>query len=301
VSTLLDGIKERAAQAGITVDYARACEVMSNDLSGIPAAVELARKADVTVVAVGDVIEQIGEVRDRSDLDLTGGQMPLLQAVKATGTKLVVVLINSKPLVIPWIAENADAIIEAFNPGMAGGEAIAKILFGDENPMGKLTVSFPRTIGGQPVYYQQIPGWHGNRHNNYEARALYPFGFGLSYTEYEYANLKVAQSTIRHGESVSLSVDVKNVGKRAGTEIVQLYLNDVFTTLSTPSKQLKRYARVQLEPGQSTTVRFELEPDDLSYISKVCLPIVEPGEFELMVGRSSRDEDLLRARFVLAD
>jgi beta-glucosidase len=301
VSTLRRGIEARAAKAGIAVDYARACEVMSNDLSGIPAAVELARKADVTVVAVGDVIEQIGEVRDRSDLDLTGGQLPLLQAVKATGTKLVVVLINSKPLVIPWVAENADAVIEAFNPGMAGGDAIAKILFGDENPMGKLTVSFPRTIGGQPVYYQQIPGWHGNRHNNYEARPLYPFGFGLSYTEYAYDSLKLAASRIRAGEGLVVTVDVKNVGARAGTEIVQLYLNDVFTTYSTPSKQLKRFARVQLEPGQKTTVRFELEASDLSYISKDCLPIVEPGEFEVMVGRSSRDEDLLRARFELVE
>jgi beta-glucosidase len=301
VSTVLDGIQARAAQAGISVDYARACEVMSGDLSGIPAAVELARKADVTVVAVGDVIEQIGEVRDRSDLDLTGGQMPLLQAVKATGTKLVVVLINSKPLMIPWLAENADAIIEAFNPGMAGGDAIAKILFGDENPMGKLTVSFPRTLGGQPVYYQQIPGWHGNRHNNYDASPLYPFGFGLSYTEYAYSNLRLAQAKIRHGESVVVSVDVQNVGKRAGTEIVQLYLNDVFTTLSTPSKTLKRFARVRLEPGQTTSVRFELAPDDLAYINKDCLPIIEAGEFELMVGRSSRDEDLLRIRFDLVE
>jgi beta-glucosidase len=301
VTTLLDGIKERAAQAGIAVDHARGCEVLSDDTSGIAAAVELARKADVAVVAVGDVIAQIGEERDRSDLDLTGGQMPLLRAIKETGAKLVVVLINSKPLVIPWLAENADAIIEAFNPGMAGGEALAKILFGDENPMGKLTVSFPRTIGAQPVYYQQIPGWHGNRNNIYDARPLYSFGFGLSYTEYAYDNLRLEQTKVRRGQRVALSVDVKNIGARAGTEIVQLYLNDVFTTLSTPSKTLKRYARVRLEPGQTTTVRFELEPSDLSYIGKDCLPIIEPGEFEVLVGRSSRDEDLLKARFELAD
>jgi beta-glucosidase len=301
VSTLLDGVKERAAQAGIAVDYARGCEVMRDDASGIPAAVELARKADVAIVAVGDVIEQIGETRDRSDLDLSGGQLPLLKAVKATGTKLVVVLINSKPLIIPWLAENADAIVEAFNPGMAGGGAIAKILFGDETPMGKLTVSFPRTIGGQPVYYQQIPGWHGNRNGTYDARALYAFGFGLSYTEFQYTNLRLAKATVKPGESVVVNVDVKNVGARAGTEIVQLYLNDVFTTLSTPAKTLKRFARVQLAPGETASVGFELDASDLSYISRDCLPIIEPGQFEVMVGGSSRDEDLLRARFELVE
>lgn len=299
VSTLLDGIRERAGLAGISVEHAKGCEVLSSDTSGIAEAVELAKRADVAVVAVGDVIDLIGEERDRSDLDLTGAQMPLLQALKETGTPLVVVLINSKPLTIPWVADNADAIVEAFNPGMAGGEAIAKILFGDENPMGKLTVSFPRTIGGQPVYYQQIPGWHGNRKGIYDARPLYAFGYGLSYTEYRYAKLTLSRQRIGAGEGVSVSVEVTNVGTRAGTEIVQLYLNDVYTTYSTPSKTLKRFARVALDPGQSSTVRFDLEPADLAYIGKDCLPLVEPGEFEVMVGASSRDEDLLRARFEL--
>jgi beta-glucosidase len=299
VSTVRDGVRDKARTRAIGVDYEHGCDVMSNDQSRIARAAELASAADVAVVVVGDVLDQTGETKDRYELDLTGGQLPLLQAVKKTGTPLVVVLINSKPLCIPWVAENADAIIEAFNPGMKGGEAIAEILFGEFNPMGKLTVSFPAAIGQQPVHYQQIPGWHGNKHTGYTNKPLFAFGFGLSYTTYSYDSVEVSAREIKPGESVTVSVNVKNSGGRAGTEIVQLYLNDIFTSLSTPEKTLKRYQRVHLERGQSQTVTFELNPDDLSYIGKDGRPVTEPGEFEVMVGSSSRNEDLLKARFTL--
>jgi beta-glucosidase len=301
VSTVRDGVRERARTRAITVDYERGCEVMSDDLTHVARAAELAAAADVAVVVVGDVLEQTGETCDRYELDLTGGQMPLLEAVKKTGTPLVVVLINSKPLCIPWVAEHADAIIEAFNPGMRGGEAIAEILFGEANPMGKLTVSFPSAVGQQPVYYQQIPGWHGNKHNNYTSKPLFAFGYGLSYTTYTYDRLELSRHEIRRSESVEVTVNVKNSGGRAGTEIVQLYLNDVFSTLSTPEKTLKAYERVHLERGQTETVRFLIKPEDLSFIGRDGRPVIEPGEFEVMVGSSSRDEDLLRARFTLLD
>jgi beta-glucosidase len=299
VSTVRDGVREKARTRAIGVDYERGCEVMTNDLSRIQRAAELAAAADVAIVVVGDVIDQTGETKDRYELDLTGGQMPLLQAVKQTGTPLVVVLINSKPLCIPWVAENADAIIEAFNPGMKGGEAIAEILFGEANPMGKLTISFPAAVGQQPVYYQQIPGWHGNKHTGYTNKALFPFGFGLSYTTYSYDKLELSKSELSAGESLTVSVTVRNSGGRAGTEIVQLYLNDVFSSLSTPEKTLKRFARVHLERGQSEVVTFQLDPADLSYIGRDGKPVTEPGEFEVMAGGSSRDQDLLRARFTL--
>jgi beta-glucosidase len=301
VSTVRDGVREKARTRAIGVDYERACDVMSNDTSQIARAAELAAAADVAVVVVGDVLDQTGETCDRYELDLTGGQMPLLRAVKKTGTPLVVVLINSKPLCIPWVAENADAIIEAFNPGMLGGEAIAEILFGEANPMGKLTVSFPASIGQQPVYYQQIPGWHGNKHTGYTSKPLFAFGYGLSYTTYSYDKLELSATQINPGESITASVTVRNTGGRAGTEIVQLYLNDVFTSLSTPEKTLKRYQRVHLERGETTTVRFELGPGDLSFIGQGNRPVIEPGEFEIMVGSSSRDEDLLKARFTLLE
>jgi beta-glucosidase len=299
VSTVRDGVREKARTRAIGVDYERGCEVMSNDTSHIQRAADLAAAADVAIVVVGDVIDQTGETKDRYELDLTGGQMPLLEAVKKTGTPLVVVLINSKPLCIPWVAENADAIIEAFNPGMKGGEAIAEILFGEANPMGKLTLSFPAAVGQQPVHYQQIPGWHGNRHTGYTNKPLFAFGYGLSYTTYSYEKLELSATQLEPGEKLGIEVSVKNTGGRAGTEIVQLYINDVVTSLSTPEKTLKRYARVHLERGQSEVVRFELGPDDFTFIGRDNRPISEPGEFELMVGSSSRDEDLLKARFTL--
>ena len=301
VSTVRDGVREKARTRAIGVDYARGCEVMSDDLSQVAQAAELAAAADVAVVVVGDVLDQTGETKDRYELDLTGGQMPLLRAVKKTGTPLVVVLINSKPLCIPWVAEHADAIVEAFNPGMRGGEAIAEILFGESNPSGKLSVSFPAAIGQQPVYYQQVPGWHGNKHNNYTSKALFSFGYGLSYTSYSYDQLELSEQELRAGQSLEVRVNVKNSGGRAGTEIVQLYLNDVFSSLSTPEKTLKGYQRVHLERGQTETVRFQIKPEDLSFIGRDGRPMTEPGEFEVMVGSSSRDEDLLRARFTLVD
>jgi beta-glucosidase len=220
--------------------------------------------------------------------------------VHATGTPLVAVLINSKPLCIPWLAEHANAIVEAWNPGMLGGDAVAQILFGDEAPRGKLTVSFPRSVGQQPVYYQQIPGWHGNKHGTYPAEPLYSFGFGLSYTEFAYSDLRLGAERIAQGQTVTAQVRVQNGGQRAGTEIVQLYLNDIFTTLSTPAKTLLGFERVTLEPGASSTVRFELPFESLGFVDQDGSRVVEPGAFALFVGGSSRDEHLLEARFVYA-
>jgi beta-glucosidase len=297
VRTVLDGIRDRADRDGIRVDYARGADVLDPDPSGIPDAVSLALDADVVVAVVGDHLDQVGEECDRSELDLTGAQLLLLKALADTGKPLVVVLVNSKPLCIPWLAENANAIVEAFNPGMAGGDALAAILFGDQCPMGKLTVSFPNAIGEQPVYYQQIPGWHGSKHENYTTEPLYPFGFGLSYTRFRYSELELSPTALSKGQSIEVSVRVENVGGRRGTEIAQLYLNDLYTSLSTPLKTLRGFERVTLDPGQSQTLRFRLDFDALAFIGSALSRIVEPGEFEVLVGGSSRDTDLLRARF----
>lgn len=300
VRTVLDGVKARAARDGIAVEYARGCDVLSDDESGIAAAASLAASCDVAVVVVGDHLDQIGEECDRSELDLTGGQMSLLRAVHATNTPIVAVLINSKPLCIPWLEQNAAAIVEAFNPGMLGGDAVARVLFGDFNPQGKLTVSFPSAIGEQPVYYQQIPGWHGSKHKNYRTEPLFAFGFGLSYTRFSYSNLTVT-NTIRRNQPVEVRVTVANVGDRDGTEIVQVYLNDVFTTLSTPNKTLVAFERVPLRVGEAREVRLELPFDSLAFIDQAGKRVVEPGEFEVLVGSSSRDQDLDRVRFTYQD
>jgi beta-glucosidase len=299
IVTVLDGIRERAASGGVEVSYARCCDVLKDDTEGIAEGVELARQADVAVVVVGDVLEQTGEEKDRSDLELSGGQLPLLQAVKETNTPLVVVLINSKPLCIPWVAEHADAILEAFNPGMLGGRAIAQLVFGDANPAGKLTVSFARQLGSQPVYYQKIPGWHGAKLGTYDDTPLFPFGFGLSYTQFEYQNLSVNPPQVVPGQSVQVSVELRNAGTRAGTEITQLYLNDVYTRLSTPEKILKRFARTALEPGERCRLQFELNTDDLFYPGHNGEPVLEPGRFQVLVGGSSATPDLLQSGFEL--
>jgi beta-glucosidase len=299
LTTVLDGVRARAQQAGIEVSYAKGADTLDPSTSGVDAAAALAAAADLAIVVVGDSLDLIGEERDRSNMDLSGGQQALLEAVKATGKPLVVVLINSKPLCIPWIAENADAILEAFNPGMKGGEAVAQLLFGDAVPMGKLTVSFAKSLGQSPVYYQQIPGWHGSLHGHYDSEPLYRFGFGLSYTTFTVSNLVLERPVLAPGQSVVTEVDVTNTGSRAGTEIVQLYLNDCATTLSTPEKQLKGYQRVALTPGESQRVRFEIPHDELAFIGRDGKPLIEAGIFDVFVGGSSRDEDLLRARFEL--
>lgn len=299
VSTVLDGVRERAARDGIQVDYALGAEILGDDSSGIAEAARLAGSADVAIVVVGDTLEQVGEECDRSDLELGEPQQTLLEAVARTGTPLIVVLINSKPLCIPWVAKHADAVLEAFNPGMEGGRAVARLLFGDDNPMGKLTISFAKSVGQQPVYYQQIPGWHGSKHGHYDPDPLYPFGFGLSYTRFEYAELRLQNSELSPGEEVVAHVTVTNTGHRAGTEIVQVYLNDRFTSASTPDKTLVAFRRVQLDAGQSERVRFEIPYERLAFVGADERLRIEPGDFDLFVGGSSAADHLLVARFTL--
>jgi beta-glucosidase len=296
VVTILDGIRERAGTE-VKVTYARGCDVIKTDTSGIAAAARLARKADVAVVVVGDVRAQTGEFHDRADLDLSGGQQALLEAVKKTGTPMVLVLVNSKPLTIPWAAENADAILEAWNPGMEGGRAVAGILFGDRNPSGKLTISFPYHVGQQPAYYDRRPSWHGGKYVDMPAEPLFAFGFGLSYTKFRYSSLRLAKKRLKRGTDLRVSVEVENTGRRAGTEIVQLYVNDLVSSVTTPVKELKAFARVDLKAGQKKRVRFVIPFKRLALVNRDCKHVVEPGEFEVMVGSSSRDEDLLKARF----
>jgi beta-glucosidase len=299
VVTILDGIRNRAGD-GCQVEYARGCDVINPGTEEIAAAVELARQSDVAVVVVGDTLPLTGECHDRADLDLSGGQQALLEAIHATGTPMVVVLVSSKPLTIPWVVEHAQALLAAWNPGQDGGTAVAGALFGDRNPSGKLTVSFPYHVGQQPVYYNLIPGWHGEpKYVDMPQEPLFAFGYGLSYTRYAYANLRLSTETLRPGETITVEVDVENVGGQAGTEIVQLYINDLFSSVTTPAKELKGFARVDLAPGETKTVRLEVAYEQLALVNQELETVVEPGTFEAMVGGSSRDEDLLRACFVV--
>lgn len=296
IVTVLEGIRKRAGN-NIKVSYEKGCDVMDKNSKNIPSAVAIAKKADVVVAVIGDTNTLNGETRDRADLHLTGAQTELLQALKETGKPLVVVLINGKPLTIPWVKENADAILEAWNPGMEGGNAVASILFGDYNPCGKLTISFPQHVGQQPVYYNQLPGWHGGQYADMTAEPLFSFGYGLSYTQYEYSNVVLSSTKLYKDDELIVSVDVKNIGERKGTEIVQVYVNDIYSSVTTPVKELKGFARVTLNPGEKKTVHISIPISSLALVNKECKECVEPGEFEIMVGSSSRDTDLLKTTF----
>lgn len=297
VSTILDGIKNFAKKRNCEVMYARGCDTIDMDASQIPEAVEIAKNADIVIAVVGDDLPYFGEHKDRANLDLSGAQQMLLDKLYELQKPFVVVLVNSKPLSIPWVKQNAHAIFEAFNPGMMGGEALAALLFGEQNPCGKLTISFPYHVGQLPVYYNQIPGWHGNKYADLPAEPLFPFGYGLSYTTYAYSNLKLKNKEIGKKESLVFSIDVVNTGKREGTEIVQVYMNDIYTSVTTPIKELKAFKRVTLKPQEKKTIRFEIPSQKLTFVNAELKRVVESGEFEVMVGASSRDTDLLKEKF----
>jgi beta-glucosidase len=292
-TTVLDGIRA-LAPVGCEVFYERGCSIIDDDLSGIPAAVSAAQKADVVVAVVGDHLKYVGEEQSTATLELQGGQVALLDALEKTGKPMVIVLVNSKPLVLPPSAKRAAAILEGFNSGMEGGRALAEALFGQLNPSGKLTISIPVHVGQQPVYYNQVRGQHGDRYADLTQEPLFPFGHGLSYTQYRYSNLQLATPTISHGQAAMVSVDVENTGQRAGDEIVQVYVSDIVTSVTWVNKALKGFARIHLAPGEKKTVRFELPWEAFQIVDAEGRSVVEPGEFEILAGASSRDGDLLK-------
>lgn len=292
-TTVLDGIRAIASEETV-VHYAKGCSIVDNDLSEIDPAVALAEESDVIVAVVGDHLAFVGEMLSTATLELQGGQIALLDALAKTGKPLIVVLINSKPLVLPESAKRASAIIELFNPGMEGGQALAEALFGQLNPSGKLTISIPVHVGQQPVFYSQVRGQHGDRYADLTQEPLFSFGYGLSYTKYQYSNLQLDQSTITHGQDVVVSVDVENIGNYAGDEIVQVYVSDVITSVTWVNKALKGFARVHLEPNEKKTVQISLPWESFQLVDADCNYVVEAGEFEILVGSSSRYQDLLK-------
>ena len=293
-TTVLDGLRA-LAPAGCTITYARGCSIVDQEVNGIPAAVAAAQAADIVVAVVGDHLRFIGETLSTATLELMGGQQALLAALAKTGKPIVVVLINSKPLVLPPAAKEAAAIIEAFNPGMEGGRALAEVIFGQLNPSGKLTISIPVHVGQQPVFYSQVRGQHGDRYADLTQEPLFSFGHGLSYTRYRYTNLKLMTPQLTHGQAARLSVDVENVGGRTGDEIVQVYVSDVVTSATWVNKALKAFARVTLQAGEKRTVEFTLPWSSFQIVNREATTVVELGEFEILVGPSSLDHDLLKA------
>ena len=263
----------------------------------IAEAVAAAAGADVVVAVVGDRIELVGEACSTATLDLVGGQIALLDALAATGTPMVVILLASKPLVLPPSARDAAAIVWVANPGMEGGTAIAELLLGEIEPVGRLPISFAEHVGQQPTYYNQIRGQHGNRYADLTQRTAFAFGEGLSYTTIDYSDAHVLTPTVSVGDVVRARVTVSNKGTRPAVETVQVYVRDDVTSVSWADKELKTFRQVELAPGESRVVELEVPVADCSIVDSAGRRIVEPGRFELLIGPSSRDEALLSAPF----
>lgn len=257
-------------------------------------AIAAATAADVVVVVVGENIFTCGEQYDRPTLDLPGSQQQMIETVRAAASNkpFITVLLHGRPLSVNWLNENADAIITGFYPGQAQGRAIADVLFGDYNPAGRLPVTFPRGVGQLPMFYNYKPSARKNQTaiyaNGADSSPLYHFGHGLSYTKFSYSNLRIGPEVVLPSSVVSVSVDLANVGEVAGDEVVQLYVRDEVSSVTTPVQSLKGFQRVPLQPKQSITVTFALNvTKDLAIYNRKYEWVVEPGQFTVMVGSSS--------------
>ncbi len=252
------------------------------------------------VAVVGDAIPLVGEGRSTATLNLLGGQEKLLDELAALGKPMIVVLLASKPLVLPASGLGANAVVWAANPGMRGGQALAELLFGQIEPSGRLPITFARHVGQQPTYYNQIRGQHGDRYADLTQDPQWAFGYGLSYTTVEYSNLVLDTTELRVEDTISATVTLTNTGTRPALETVQGYVSDVVTSVSWTDKELKGFTQVLVGPGESVEARIEIPVADCTIVDASGRRVVESGEFELLVGPSSRDADLLRAGFVVA-
>ncbi len=300
--TLLAGIKSKVSPQTKVV-YAQGCDVPCLSTSGFDEAARAAAGADFTIVAVGESAEMSGEAASRSSLDLPGKQLDLVRAIHSSGRPYAVVLMNGRPLTLNEIHENAPAILETWFAGTQAGNAIADVLFGDVNPGGKLPVTFPRSVGQVPLYYNhKNTGRPPDANNKYTSKyldvpwtPLFPFGYGLSYTRFKFSNLQLSAQRIRPDGSLTATVELENVGPRAGDEVVQLYIRDVYASVTRPVKELKGFQRVTLQPGEKKRVEFKLTSGELGFYNREMKFVVEPGEFRVMVGPNSAE--LIESKF----
>ncbi len=309
--TVLDGIRARAAQ-GVNVLHAEGCKITVGgswnqdavtpsdpveDARQIAEAVQVAQSADVIILAIGgnEQTEREAWARshmgDRTSLDLFGRQEDLVKAMVATGKPVVALIFNGRPISVNYVAQNVPAILECWYLGQETGHAVAEVLFGDHNPGGKLPISIPRSVGQLPVFYNHKP----SARRGYlldEVSPLYPFGYGLSYTRFAFKNLRLSRKKIpQHGRTQAL-IEVTNTGKRTGTEVVQLYIRDTVSSVTRPVKELKAFQKITLAPGETRTVALDITSESLAFWDVNMKYVVEPGEFEIMAGNSSRDADL---------
>ena len=303
VITVLEGLKMVSPETDfVFVDQGWDPRNMSR--AKVDRAASVARTCDLNIVVAGEYMYRgrwtertSGEDTDRSDIDLVGLQNELIRKVAASGKPTILVLVSGRPLGTEWAAEHLPALINAWEPGMYGGQAIAEIMYGKVNPSAKLAVTIPRSVGQTQMIYNHKPSQYFHPYAVTPSTPLYPFGYGLSYNTYEYSDLTIDKEEMTAEQTLKVSVKVKNTGKMAGDEIVQLYIRDCFSQVTRPVKELKDFARIPLAPGEEKTVEFTVTPDKLMFLDRHLDPIVEPGEFILMVGPSSADSDLLRKSF----
>lgn len=325
--TILEGIK-KMTKGEIQVNYAKGCGITDLDETGFEEAVAVAKKSDVVVLVIGGTSMSLagtgwgeladegayptcGEGYDRSDLTPPGVQSNLIQEIYKTGKPIILVMIHGRPYCIKWEKENLDAIVDAWYPGEEGGNALARILFGTVNPSGKLSVSIPQSVGHVPVFYNYKPTGRGYYRNPGSSEKpgrdyvfsstdpLFPFGFGLSYTRFEYSDLEIENKSLVETDTIRFSVDVKNTGKMAGKEVVQVYFNDKISSVTTPVKVLKGFDKVEISPSEVITVKFSIPCSELGLWNKNMEYVVEPGEFEIMVGASAEDIRLSDSIFII--
>ena len=300
VTTVYEGIKTLGETKGYAVNFFNSGENIRNIKSSkIKEASEKAKNADYAIVVVGDNSmrykwkdKTAGENMGRANLDLFGKQLELVQAIEKTGTPVIIVLVNGKPISEPWLQKNIPAILESWEPGNLGGQAVAEILFGDVNPSGKLPLTVARSVGQLRMVYNHKPSAYFHKYADEKNTPLYPFGFGLSYTKYSYNAPKLSSKTFKQNGVVTVTVEVTNTGKINGEEIVQLYIRDKVSSATRPVKELKGYQRVALKAGETKTVSFTIDAESLAFYDINMAYCVEPGEFIIMTGSSSNDKDL---------
>ncbi|HXF43100.1 MAG TPA: beta-glucosidase BglX [Pyrinomonadaceae bacterium] len=305
VITILQELRNRFPQKKII--YEPGCMLPCENDQGFPAALEAARQAEFTIIVAGESADMSGEAASRSDIGLPGKQLELIKAIHNLNKPYAVVLVNGRPLTINWIAENSPAILEAWFPGTMAGPAIVNTLFGKSNPGGKLPVTFPRSVGQIPIYYNhkrtgrpfKAAEKYTSKYLDIENTPLFPFGFGLSYTTFRLDDLMLDKTAYRQGEPIRISVNLKNTGSLKGDEVVQIYLTKLSASVTWPIKQLKAFRRVTLQPGEQAKLQFELKPKDLEFLGPDLQPVIESGDYILYAGTSS--EDCLQFPFTIIE
>ena len=303
VTTILEGLRQVAPNTDfVFVDQGTSPKSMKQE--NVDKAASMARTADLNIVVAGETslrarrkMKTCGENQDRAEIHLFGLQQELVKKVAASGKPTILVIVAGRPQAVVWENDNLPAIVCAWEPGMVGGQAVAEILYGKVNPTGKLAITIPRTAGQVQMYYNHKPSHYRYQLQDIPNEPLFPFGHGLSYTTYEYSDLKLSKSEISDKENIDVTVTIKNTGARDGVEIAQLYIRDCYSDVTRPVKELKGFERVALKAGESKEVTFTLTPAHLQYYNLDMERVVEPGTFKVMVGPSSRTKDLLTAEF----